>query len=450
MDEAIQERIYDLFCRHGADIWFEMPTDDILPPGTVCKACGSADIVKETDILDVWFESGVSHAAVLEERPNLRWPADMYLEGSDQHRGWFHSSLLASVGTRGRAPYDSVLTHGFVVDADGKKMSKSLGNVIAPGQVIDKYGAEILRLWVAASDYREDVRISDQILSQLSDAYRRIRNTSRFILGNLYDFDPGKDAVPAVNDLDRFALHRLAMLVEKCRKAYETYDFHIVYHALYSFCTVDLSAFYLDICKDRLYVSPAASSQRRSAQTVMHHILEALTRLMAPIMPFTAEEIWGYLPATDRKEVSIHMAGLPAVAESWLDPDLGKRWNLLLGIRGEVTKALEEARSAKRIGNSLDAAVTVYAPSPLIQALLPLAGELWSLFIVSQVSLVEGQGPAQAFTSGAIEGLGIVVAPAKGPKCQRCWVHDPQVGTDAAHPDICPRCQAALAEIQAG
>ena len=286
-----------------------------MPKGSVCKACGNATFTKETDILDVWFDSGVSHAAVLEHRPYLRWPADLYLEGSDQHRGWFHSALLTAVGTRGRAPYQAVLTHGFVVDASGKKMSKSIGNVIAPKKVVDKYGAEILRLWVSASDYRDDIRISDNILNQLSDAYRRIRNTCRFMLGNLHDFDPEKDAAPfdAMSRMDRYILHRLQKLVDKTQKAYATYDFHIVHHALYNFCTVDLSAFYLDVLKDRLYTSPAASLERRSAQTVMYAVLDALVRLMAPILPFTAEEIWRHMPAVSEKEASIHLALYPAI-----------------------------------------------------------------------------------------------------------------------------------------
>jgi isoleucyl-tRNA synthetase len=291
LDEGIVDRVHRLFHEHGADVWFERSTEEILPAGARCRACGHDRFVKETDILDVWFDSGVSHAAVLEVRPELRWPADLYLEGSDQHRGWFHSSLLTAVGTRGRAPYDAVLTHGFVVDAEGRKMSKSIGNVIAPRAVIDKFGAEILRLWVSASDYREDIRISDGILAQLSDAYRRIRNTARFMLGNLYDFAPATAAVPAAEmpEIDRFTLHRLQLLVEKARRAYDLYEYHTIYHALHNFCAIDLSALYLDILKDRLYTSPAASRERRSAQTVLHALLDALARLMAPILPFTAE-----------------------------------------------------------------------------------------------------------------------------------------------------------------
>ena len=312
INEAIVDKVFTLFDEFGADAWLEKDVSAFLEPGAVCEKCGSTQFDKETDILDVWFDSGVSHAAVLEERDYLAWPADLYLEGSDQHRGWFHSALLTSVETRDSAPYKSVLTHGFVVDASGKKMSKSVGNVVAPKEVIQKYGAEILRMWVAASDYRDDVRISDSILKQLSDAYRRIRNTCRFIIGNISDFQPEQDAVPLdqMMDIDRFALHKLCDIINKARKAYTTYEFHVIYHALYNYCTVDLSAFYLDILKDRLYTSPPKSLPRRSAQTVMHIILDSIVKIMAPIMPFTSEEIWSYMPETGTKEESVHLAAL--------------------------------------------------------------------------------------------------------------------------------------------
>ncbi|MBU4504676.1 MAG: isoleucine--tRNA ligase, partial [Proteobacteria bacterium] len=302
INQETVNQIAELFKKHGADIWFEKQAEDFLPQNAVCQKCGHNKFIKETDILDVWFDSGVSHAAVLEQRSNLKWPADLYLEGSDQHRGWFHSSLLTAVGTRGSAPYKSVLTHGFVVDAEGRKMSKSIGNVVAPKKVIDKYGAEILRLWVSASDYRDDIRISENILQQLSDSYRRIRNTCRFMLGNLYDYAPEADRVPyeSMPDIDKFALHRLQALIEKTLKAYETFEFHVIYHALYNYCTLDLSAFYLDILKDRLYTSPPQSIERRSAQTVMYIILDSVVRIMAPVLSFTAEEVWEFMP--DMKE----------------------------------------------------------------------------------------------------------------------------------------------------
>ena len=312
------DHVFGLFTEHGADIWYERDAAGLLPEDTICDSCGSRTFVKETDILDVWFDSGVSHAAVLESRSNLKWPADLYLEGSDQHRGWFHSSLLTAVGTRNGAPYDAVLTHGFVVDEEGKKMSKSLGNIIAPKAVIDRYGAEILRLWVSATDYRDDIRISEKILKQLSDAYRRIRNTCRFMLGNLYDFDPAKDAVPyeSMQEIDRYIVHALQGLIEKTLNAYDSYELHVIYHSLYNFCTLDLSSFYLDILKDRLYTSPQASQKRRSAQTAIYKVLDAIVRVMAPVLPFTAEEVWLYMPSVKEKEESINLARLPRLMKS--------------------------------------------------------------------------------------------------------------------------------------
>jgi len=446
LDEEIVDRVYRLFAEHGADVWFEREAADILPPGARCRKCGHDGFVKEVDILDVWFDSGVSHAAVLEVREELRWPADLYLEGSDQHRGWFHSALLTAVGTRNRAPYKSVLTHGFVVDADGRKMSKSLGNVIAPKQVIDKYGAEILRLWVSASDYREDIRISDNILSQLSDAYRRIRNTCRFMLGNLYDFKPETDAVPAgrMLEIDRFTLHKLQLLVEKARRAYDLYEYHTIYHALHNFCAIDLSALYLDILKDRLYTSPAGSLERRSAQTVLTALLDALARIMAPILPITAEEVWRHMPAAPGKAASIHMALLPSPDAALMDAGLAERWERLLQVRGEVTKALEEARVKKLIGHALDAAVTLSAGGELYEALAPHAAELRSLFIVSAAELLKDAALEGAAESAEVKGLRIRVEPAAGPKCERCWVHETSVGASAEHPGICARCRTAL------
>jgi isoleucyl-tRNA synthetase len=446
LDEEIVDRVYRLFAEHGADIWFEREAADILPPGARCRKCGHDGFVKEVDILDVWFDSGVSHAAVLEVRQELRWPADLYLEGSDQHRGWFHSALLTAVGTRSRAPYKSVLTHGFVVDAEGRKMSKSLGNVIAPKQVIDKYGAEILRLWVSASDYREDIRISDNILSQLSDAYRRIRNTCRFMLGNLYDFKPETDAVPAgrMLEIDRFTLHKLQLLVEKARRAYDLYEYHTIYHALHNFCAIDLSALYLDILKDRLYTSPAGSLERRSAQTVLTALLDALARIMAPILPVTAEEVWRHMPAAPGKAASIHMALLPAPDAALMDAGLAERWERLLQVRGEVTKALEEARVKKLIGHALDAAVTLSAGGELYEALAPHAAELRSLFIVSAAELLKDTALEGAVESTEVKGLRIRVEPAAGLKCERCWVHETSVGESAEHPGICGRCRTAL------
>ena len=452
INQKIIDRVYAKFQEHGADIWFEKDAKEFLPEDAVCRQCGNTTFVKEDDILDVWFDSGVSHAAVLEKRPNLKWPADLYLEGSDQHRGWFHSSLLTAVGTRGAAPFESVLTHGFVVDAQGKKMSKSLGNVVAPDEVIKKHGAEILRLWVSASDYRDDIRISENILKQLSDAYRRIRNTSRFMLGNLYDFDPGKDAVPygSMPEIDRFALHRLQELIERTLKAYDTYEFHIIYHALYNYCIVDLSAFYLDILKDRLYTSPPESAGRRSAQTVIHILLDNMTRLMAPILAFTAEEIWGFMPGSKENASSVHLTSLPAVNEAWKEEKLAEKWELILEVRGDVTKALEEARVKKLVGHSLDAVVTLYTDNDLYDLLYPYENELRTIFIVSGTSLVNGGKPAGAFESQNIDNLSILVEPATGGKCERCWIYDHSIGTSLEHPTICNRCQDSLKELTIG
>ena len=449
LDQNIMERVYSQFEQHGADIWFEKDISYFLDDDVKCSSCGSKNFVKENDILDVWFDSGVSHAAVLEPREDLRWPADLYLEGSDQHRGWFHSALLTAVGTRKQAPYKAVLTHGFVVDADGRKMSKSLGNVIAPSEVIDRYGAEILRLWVSATDYREDIRISENILKQLSDAYRRIRNTSRFMLGNLFDFDPAVDEISydAMPEVDRYALHKLQGVIEKTLKAYDQYEYHIIYHALHNYCTLDLSAFYLDILKDRLYTSPPKSDARKSAQTVMYFLLDALAKLMAPLLPFTAEEIWEHMPAHSEKTPSVHIASLPAVNSQWKDEDLAQKWETILNLRAEATKALEEARAAKQIGHPLDAAVTISAKEGLYDLLLPYAEDLRFIFIVSSVSLHKDKKLDGSFESEKVEGLSIKIDAASGKKCERCWIHELSVGSDSEHPTICERCQKALAEI---
>ncbi len=452
--EAIVEHVARRFEEEGADCWFERPATELVPPGTTCPKCGGAAFRKETDILDVWFDSGTSHAAVLERREGLRWPADMYLEGSDQHRGWFHSSLLESVGTRGRAPYRSVLTHGFVVDGEGRKMSKSLGNVIAPDYVIKKYGAEILRLWVASEDYTDDIRLSDEILTRLADAYRRIRNTCRFLLGNLYDFEPGRDRVrdEELYEIDRWALHQLQRVTRRCREAYDAYQFHVVYHTLHNFCVVELSAIYLDVLKDRLYTSPPRSVARRAAQTAMAEILDGLVRLMAPIVSFTAEEVWGYLPRSYQgtpREPSVHLARFPEVDARYLDERLEARWERLLALRGEVAMALEAARRDKVIGASLDAQVTLGATGELKAFLEGARRELAPLLIVSDVRLVNGAVEG-GLASEAIAGLTVGVRQAPGRKCARCWMYTTDVGRDASHPEVCARCAAALAEMGVG
>ena len=445
-DSAVQEHVVSRFAEKGADIWFSEEAVDLLPAGTKCSECGGSAFTKEMDILDVWFDSGVSYAAVLEPREDLHSPADLYLEGSDQHRGWFHSSLLAAMGTRGHAPYRTVLTHGFVVDGTGRKMSKSQGNVIAPDEVIEKYGAEILRLWVAAEDYRDDIRISEEILQRLSEAYRRIRNTCRFLLGNLSDFDPERDRVQvaSMDSLDRWALHRLQQLAKRVVQAYERFEFHKIYHAIHNFCVVDLSAFYLDVLKDRLYVSAATSEKRRSAQTAIFEIAVTLVRLMAPILVFTADELWEHLPAFSGKSESVHLELLPEPVAAYEDEAVEKEWESILDIRAEVNRALELARKNKEVGHSLDAEVTIGISGPLLERLRGQEDILSRVFIVSKVRLAEAESIEAGVEAVDIPGMLIQVKPASAEKCARCWVHDESVGTDADQPEICGRCVKEL------
>ncbi|MBN1103734.1 MAG: isoleucine--tRNA ligase [Deltaproteobacteria bacterium] len=444
----VLDHVVGLVEERGADVWFLEPEHRLVPPGTSCPACASTVFRKETDILDVWFDSGVSYAAVMEARDYLESPSDLYLEGSDQHRGWFHSSLLCSVGTRGRAPYRNVLTHGFVVDGHGKAMHKSAGNVIAPEDLIKNYGAEIIRLWVAAEDYRDNIRLSEEILQRLTEAYRRIRNTCRFILGNLYDYDPSKDRVPyeQMLELDRWALHRLQELSERVLGAYDDFEFHIVYHSLHNFCVLDLSSFYLDILKDRLYVSPPESRIRRSAQTAMREILDVLVRLMAPVLSFTADEIWRHLREGGLSP-SVHLEPFLPVREELKDPALSERWETILKVRKEVTKSLEIARKEKRVGHSLDAAVTLGLPGHLLEFFRRYEKDLQSIFIVSSVSLVPGDTLSEGTESEELPGVKVKVEPSSDPKCERCWVHHPSVGGHAEHPAICDRCFQALQEM---
>ncbi|GAB6062980.1 isoleucine--tRNA ligase [Deferrisoma palaeochoriense] len=443
LDPRVSYRAAEVFEKEGADAWFERPITDFLPDDAACPACGGTNLEREEDILDVWFDSGVSFAAVCEKRPELDSPADLYLEGSDQHRGWFHSSLLASVGTRGQAPYRAVLTHGFVVDGEGRKMSKSQGNVVSPEEVIRRYGAEILRLWVAAEDYRDDIRISEEILTRLVEAYRRIRNTCRFLLGNLSDFDPEADRVDRSElwEIDRYCLDRLNRLVERCRRAYDEYEFHVIFHRIHNFCAVDLSAFYLDILKDRLYTFPARSLGRRAAQTVLHEVLHKLCRLMAPVLAFTADEVWQHLPGA---EGSVHAELFPEVDAAAVDDELADRWDRIRKLRALVAKAAEDARAKKVIGHSLDAKVVLHVDNRWEAFLGSYASELPFLFIVSEVDLVPGAGGA--FTDPDLPGVGVSVERAEGEKCQRCWNYSPTVGQDPEHPEACARCVTHLAE----
>jgi isoleucyl-tRNA synthetase len=442
-DGAIMDHVAGIFRKESSDVWFDWEAERLLPAGTRCPKCGATSFEKENDILDVWFDSGVSHAAVLEANPKLQSPADLYLEGSDQHRGWFHSSLLESVGTRGTAPYRSVLTHGFVLDGQGRKMSKSMGNVVAPEDVIKKFGADILRLWCAAQDYRDDNRISQEILTRVAEAYRRIRNTCRYILGNIHDFDPDTQAVKFADmpEIDRWALHQLEILKERVLNAYCDFEFHVIYQDVTSFCSVEMSAFYLDILKDRMYTSRAGSLERLSAQTVMYRVLDTLVRLLAPVLSFTSDEVWRHMPT--RSEESVHLSSFPTLNPEWRDELLASRWERIIRVRADVSKALELARAAKTIGHSLDAAVTIAAPEDLLGFLRGYQGELQSIFIVSKVELVDNL-EGECWNSELLPGLKVRVSAAPGDKCERCWCYSEELGTDGNHPTICPKCTAAV------
>jgi isoleucyl-tRNA synthetase len=447
LEQPIIEHVAQLFGEgRGIEEWYLRSEAELLPAGVRCVRCGGTAFRKGTDTLDVWFDSGCSHAAVLETRPELSWPAELYLEGSDQHRGWFHSSLLEAMATRGAPPYKAVLTCGFVVDGNGRKMSKSEGNTVGLEDLIPKYGAEVLRLWVAAEDYTEDIRLSGEILERLADAYRRLRNTCRFLLGNLGDFDPGRHRQPyaALDEVDRFVLDRLARLVDRVGRAYEEYQFHTVFHSVHNFCAVDLSALYLDVIKDRLYTSAPDDPRRRAAQTACHDILSALLRLLAPILSFTAEEAWRHLPGS--RAESVHLERFPEVPLEWLDDTLEAEWKRLLEVRREIAKALETARARGLIGSGLEAAVTVVrAPEDLPELLGRKRGLLPTLLIVSQVSLEPASERAAVhYESQEIPGLVIGVDHARGAKCARCWMWTEGVGADAEHPTLCERCVAVL------
>jgi isoleucyl-tRNA synthetase len=440
-DPAIIEHIAAIMDQQGADVWFKQPAAALVPAGTSCPHCGGTSFEKERDILDVWFESGVSYAAVL--KPCKWWPADLYLEGSDQHRGWFHSALLSGVVTDRRAPYEAVLTHGFVVDDQGKKMSKSAWNGVAPHEIIKQYGAEILRLWVSAQNYQDDVRISPAILTQLVEAYRKIRNTCRFVLSNLHDFDPARHRVPYARlpELDRWALMRLEELKVRVRRAYDEFEFHAIYHALNNFCSVDMSAVYLDILKDRLYTFRADSPVRRGSQTVLYEVILGMTKLMAPILSFTAEEIWrllfGQFGQTLEAE-SVHLAMFPAAEPEWQNPEMMKRWDRLLEVRSVVQAALEEQRRNKVIGSSLEAVVEIQANPDTYEFLKPYENDLSALFIVSGTKLKEVHHLPER------PDFLVTVSKATAKKCERCWNYREAVGANAAHPTLCDRCVEAL------
>ncbi|OGR19356.1 MAG: isoleucine--tRNA ligase [Desulfobacterales bacterium GWB2_56_26] len=452
--KKLAENIDRLFLKEGADAWFRHDIKDFIGEGTTCPKCGSNDFEKEEDILDVWFDSGVSHAAVCEQREELASPADLYLEGSDQHRGWFQSSLLASTGTRGRAPFKGVLTHGYVVDGQGRKMSKSVGNVVAPGEVIEKYGAEILRLWVASEDYRDDIKVSDEILRQISDAYRKIRNTIRYFLGNLSDFQPATHRVAyrELPELDRWALGKFNELRAKVIQAYEKYEFHSIYQGLNYFCGTTMSAFYLDILKDRLYTAGTDSHLRRSAQTVLYDILDGMLRLMSPILSFTATEAWNTLHSLNEKEAiesGIDFVEFPPESDVECDERMMEKWVKLIKIRAEITKALEIARQEKIIGHPLEAEVLLKTEGDLAEFIRAEWDTIKEIAIVSEMSVLHDDTPEVGirFASEEIPGFLIQVQPAPGEKCLRCWTRSTSVGETAAHPGICRRCADVLVKM---
>ncbi|MGA3096149.1 MAG: isoleucine--tRNA ligase [Bryobacteraceae bacterium] len=442
-DRRILDGVVELFREHSADVWYERTAAELLPPGMTCPQCGGAEFSKENDILDVWFDSGSSHLAVLNERFGLSWPADVYMEGGDQYRGWFHSSLLVGVGIKGGSPYRACALNGWVLDGEGRAMHKSLGNSIEPEEVIKRYGAEILRLWSASVDFHEDVRVSETILSRLVEAYRKLRNTFRYMLGNLAGFDPARDSVPAdeLREIDQWILLRAEGLVARCRAWYDGYEFHKVYHSVYAFATVDLSAIYFDVLKDRLYTSAAKSKARRSAQTALYRLLHALVRLVAPIMSFTAEEVWSHMGGPE----SVHAAFFPEPEElgAGLGDGVRKRaanWDRLMELRDSVLKILENARNEKLIGASLEARVSLAAGDDLFPLLEEYGRELPDLFIVSQVELARS----------ADGSLDVRVERAAGAKCERCWKYTTDIGSNAVYPTICAACAGAVEETLHG
>lgn len=447
-NEETIESVSALFAEKGSNCWYELDAADLLPKDFTCPHCGKKHFSKETDTLDGWFDSGSSHFSVLEGKENETWPADLYLEGADQYRGWFQSSLLTAVAAKGEgAPFRTVLTHGWTVDGEGKAMHKSLGNTVSPDEVVKKYGAELVRLWVASSDYRVDVRVSDAIFKQLSETYRKIRNTARILLANLGDFDPETGLLPAEElcEIDKWALTRVNELAQVARESYDKYEFHVLYHAVNNFCTTDLSKLYIDITKDRVYTEAADGKLRRAAQSTMWYILSALTRIIAPMISFTAEEIWQAMPhlASDNKK-SVFLNPLPEVRPEWSFPELEAHWDRLFALRDDVMKALELARAEKLIGKSLDADLTIYATDAEVCGLLDSFGEeaLKTVFIVSDVNVKNEAAPAGAFTETQ-SGIGVLVEASQAERCDRCWLHDKNAVSDGdGH--LCPRCAAIV------
>jgi isoleucyl-tRNA synthetase len=445
-ERKVLDRVVQLFAEHSADAWYEKTAAELMGPGVTCHRCGGAEFRKESDILDVWFDSGSSHLAVLTPENGLPWPSNMYLEGGDQYRGWFHSSLLVGVGLKGEAPYRETATNGWTLDEQGRAMSKSQGIGIHPDEIIPKFGADVLRLWTASVDFTEDVRLSPTILERLTDAYRKFRNTFRWALGNLDDFDPARDALPPaqMSEIDLWILLRAEDVVAKCRAWYDEYAFHKVYRGLYDFATIDLSATYFDISKDRLYTGTPKSQMRRSVQTAIHRIAYALVRLMAPMLAYTTEEVWGYLKRPEGSPASVHMDLFPEPGELTAGFTAGQRsrlenWDKLFPVREEVQRRLAVARDEEKlIGSSLEASVQLTANGELYPLLYEYSKELPGLFIVSEVALENGAA------SGA---LSVKVQRATGDKCERCWKYLREVGADSEFPTLCASCSQAVREI---
>jgi isoleucyl-tRNA synthetase len=444
---GVNQAVIELFRREGADSWYIRDAAEIVPAGTKCPGCGGTKFRKELDIIDVWFESGSSHAAVLGHAGNLPWPADLYLEGGDQHRGWFHSSLLCAVGWRGQAPYRGVATHGWTLDAQGRPQSKSLGNVVDPTDVASRLGAEVVRLWAASVDFREDVHGSEELMLRIAESYRKVRNTFRYILGNLHGFDPAKDMVPfqEMEPLDQYMLGQTWELAKQVLQWYEEFTFHKVYQGVNQFCVVELSQIYFDVLKDRLYTFAPKSRARRSGQSAIWLIGEVLVRLLAPIMSFTVDEVWRHLPHVEGRPESVHLADFPSAKEIAMTIPAPQKadWDTLLAVRPEVLKALEEARQNKLIGSGLEAQVKIVATEPVYSVLERNAGQLRALFIVSQIHLAKGEPSAE-------NPLKVEVGVAAGSKCDRCWNYSTHVGEDTRYPTICERCSEVLREIESG
>ncbi|MBF8276608.1 MAG: ileS 1 [Candidatus Brocadiaceae bacterium] len=455
IDAGVVQFIKDRFEKDGADSWFYKDVSHFLPPGSKCTKCGGEEFVKEMDIFDVWFESGSSHHSVLRKRPELAYPANLYLEGTDQHRGWFQLSLLPSVGAWDTAPFKSVLTHGFVVDEQGKKMSKSRGNFISVEDAVKEFGAEVLRLWTSSLDYQNDMNVSRNLITRCADAYRRVRNTYRYLLSNLYDFNPKTDAVPyeSLLEIDWWALHKTQELIKNVTAGYESLQFHKVFHTIYNFCSVEMSSFYLDILKDRLYTFGKNSRERRSAQTVLQYVLLSLVKLSAPITVHTAEEVWSAILHKDEEVSSIHLSTFPECNPAWINSTLDEKWERLINIRSDVARELEKMRAAKLIGNSLEASVFLYPESEeLWQFLKNYEADLPMIFIVSEVKLFPANSgqvtgndvPAAAVKGETVQTLRIECKVSQHKKCERCWNFRESVGSNTLHPTICSRCIAAF------